>query len=65
MNKIKKCEFCNNSYPIKSNKGSEQRFCSDNCRNQFHSYGRKYVSILISKGKIDFKSIKKQVDYYF
>ena len=62
MNNKKKCEFCNKFYPIKNNKGSEQRFCNDNCRNQFHSYGRKYVSILIEKGQIDFQSIKKQVD---
>ena len=26
MNKIKKCEFCNNSYPVKSNKGGDRDF---------------------------------------
>ena len=62
MNKSKQCDFCFQTFIVKNNKGLEQRFCKDRCRNEFHSYGRKYVSMLIDKRIINFSKIKKQVD---
>ena len=58
MKKRRICSFCNQNFEVKINTKIEQKFCKDQCRNDFHSYGRKYVSMLIETGQIDFTTIK-------
>ena len=62
MKKRRICSFCNQNFEVKINTKIEQKFCKDQCRNDFHSYGRKYVSMLIKTGQIDFPTIKQEVD---
>ena len=45
MKKTKICETCFQTFEAKNNKGIEQRFCKDQCRNEFHSVGRKYFGV--------------------
>ena len=62
MKKRRICSFCNQNFEVKINTKIEQKFCKDQCRNDFHSYGRKYVSMLIETGQNDFTTIKQEVD---
>ena len=43
----KNCEYCSRTFVIKSNKGSEQKFCCNKCKNEFHALGRKYMNFLL------------------
>ena len=61
INTLKKCEYCTKTFVIKNNKGSEQKFCCNKCKNEFHALGRKYMNFLLEQNKIDIKSIKKQI----
>ena len=61
MKKIKICESCFQTFEAKNNKGIEQRFCKDKCRNEFHSVGRKYFSMQIDTGKLDYLKAKKDL----
>ena len=58
MKKTKICETCFQTFEAKNNKGIEQRFCKDQCRNEFHSVGRKYFSMQIETGELDYLTAK-------
>ena len=50
---------------MKNNKGIEQRFCKDQCRNEFHSVGRKYFSMQIETGKLDYLTAKNVLQKHY
>ena len=64
INSLKNCEYCKKTFVIKSNKGSEQKFCCIKCKNDFHALGRKYLKYQLETGEKDIHTIKEQVSQY-
>ena len=61
INTLKKCEYCTKTFVIKNNKGSEQKFCCNKCKNDFHALGRKFLNYKLETGESDIYTIKQQV----
>ena len=53
--------FVIKTFEVKINIKIEQKFCKDQCRNDFHSYGRKYVRCSQKQDKL-ITTIKQEVD---
>ena len=62
MMQTKKCDFCKENFDVENNKIDKKKFCDPLCRNQYHSYNRSYVEILINSGQLDFQTVKKQIE---
>mgnify|MGYP006445087303 FL=1 len=65
MKQTKICETCFQTFEAKNKKGIEQRFCKDQCRNEFHSVGRKYFSMQIETGKLDYLTAKNVLQKHY
>ena len=61
MNNLKKCRYCNKTFIIKSNRGSSQKYCSMECKNDLHALGRQYLKYQLETGKTDIHSVQQQV----
>ena len=65
MKQTKICETCFQTFEAKNKKGIEKRFCKDQCRNEFHSVGRKYFSMQIETGKLDYLTAKNVLQKHY
>ena len=59
MKQSKKCDFCTKTLKIKNNM---KKYCDDICKNEYHSYKRRYTGILINSGQLDFQTVKEQIE---
>ena len=65
MKLTKKCDFCTKTFDVEKNKIDKKRFCDPVCKDKYHSYNRSYARILINSGKLDFQTVKKQIEKTF
>ena len=61
MMQTKKCDFCTKTLEME-NIRDDKKYCDDICKNEYHSYKRRYAGILINSGQLDFQTVKEQVD---
>ena len=53
-----KCKLCQSCFIPRTTGGSSKKFCSQKCKNKFHSYCKKYSRKLLEKNYISIEQLQ-------